>query len=57
MFIIRRLSCIDAASGIVLSVSGGPVHSLRENCSAIQPHYDEHILLETCRGFNKLVVK
>ena len=31
MLIIRRLNCIDAASGIVLSVSGRPVHSLREN--------------------------
>jgi hypothetical protein len=26
MLIIRRLNCIDAASGIVLSVSGRPVH-------------------------------
>ena len=25
------LNCIDAASGIVLSVSGRPVHRLREN--------------------------
>jgi hypothetical protein len=31
MFIIRRLNCIDATSGIVLSVSGRPVHRLREN--------------------------
>jgi len=31
MLIIRRLNCIDAASGIVLSVSDRPVHSLREN--------------------------
>ena len=31
MFIIRRLNCIYAASGIVLSVSGRPVHRLREN--------------------------
>ena len=31
MLIIRRLNCIDAASGIVLSFSGGTVHSLREN--------------------------
>jgi len=31
MLIIRRLNCIDAASGIVLSVSGSPVHRLREN--------------------------
>jgi hypothetical protein len=28
MFIIRRLNCIDAASGIVLSVSGRPVPNL-----------------------------
>ena len=31
MLIIRRLNCIDAASGIVLSVSGRPVHRLGEN--------------------------
>jgi hypothetical protein len=30
MLITRRLNCIDAASGIVLSVSGLPVHSLGE---------------------------
>ena len=30
MLIIKRLNCIDAASGIVLSVSGRPVHRLRE---------------------------
>ena len=35
MLIIRRLNCIDAASGIVLSVSGRSVHKLRENCSAV----------------------
>jgi len=29
MIIIRGLNCIDAASGIVLSVSGRPVHRLR----------------------------
>jgi hypothetical protein len=34
MFIIRRLNCVDAASGIVLSVSGRPVHRLREICGA-----------------------
>jgi len=32
MLIIRGLNCIDAASGIVLSVSGRSVH---ENCSAV----------------------
>ena len=37
MLIIRRLHCIDAASGIVLSVSGRPVHRLRENCRAVLP--------------------
>ena len=31
MLIIRRLNCIEAASGIVLSVSGHPVHRLKEN--------------------------
>ena len=30
MLIIRRLNCIDAASGIVLSVIGRPVHRLGE---------------------------
>ena len=35
MLIIRRLNCIDAASGIVLSVSGHSVHMLRENCRAV----------------------
>ena len=35
ILIIRRLNCIDAASGIVLSVSGRPVHRLRENCIAV----------------------
>ena len=28
MLIIRRLNCIDAASAIVLSVSGLPLHEL-----------------------------
>jgi len=46
MPIIWRLNCIDAASGIVLSVSGRPVHRLIENCAAD----DEHVMLETCRG-------
>ena len=31
MLIIRRLNFIDAASGIFLSVSGRPVHSVGEN--------------------------
>ena len=41
MLIIRRLNCIDAASGIVLSVSGRPVLRLGENCSAVlsQPEH------------------
>ena len=33
MLIIRRLNCIDAASGIILSVSGLSVHRLREDCA------------------------
>jgi hypothetical protein len=36
MLIIRRLNCIDAASGIVLSISGLPVHRLGENCIAVR---------------------
>ena len=31
MLIIRRLNCIDAASGTFFSVSGRLVHRLREN--------------------------
>ena len=31
----QEANCIDAASGIVLSVSDRPVHGLRENCSDI----------------------
>ena len=31
MLIIRRLNCIDAASGIFLSFNGRPLHRLREN--------------------------
>jgi len=37
MLIIRRLNCIDAVSGIMLSVSGRPVRRLRENCVLSQP--------------------
>ena len=35
MLTIRRLNCTDAASGIILSVSGRPVQSLGENCRAV----------------------
>ena len=43
MLIIRRLNYIDAASGIVLSVSGLPVHRLRESSlSTCAP--DGHLL-------------
>ena len=35
MLILRRFNCIDAASDNVLSVSGRPVHKLRENCRAV----------------------
>jgi hypothetical protein len=37
VLIIRRLNCVDAASGIVLSVSGRPVHRLGENSVLSQP--------------------
>ena len=58
MVIIRRLNCIDVASGIVLSVSGRPVHRTATDweddtrcCNnTIQPPDDEHVMLETCRG-------
>ena len=66
MLIIRRLNCIDAASGIVtLSKwpSGAQVErelqavlSLTESddtrccINTIQPPDDEHIMLGTCRG-------
>jgi len=56
MLIIRRLNCIDAASGIVtLSKwpSGAQIERelLRRCCiNTIQPPDDEHIMLETCRG-------
>jgi hypothetical protein len=58
MLIIRRLNCIDAASGIAtLSQwpSGAPDgHWLRERYQmlyqTIQPPDDEHIMLESCRG-------
>ena len=41
ILIIRRLNCIDAASGVVLSVSGRPVHRLRER---------EPLFLNLCTG-------
>jgi len=59
MLIIRRLNCIDVASGIVtLSkwLSGAPNSYLTESdetrccINKIQPPNDEHIMLETCRG-------
>ena len=37
MLIIRSLNCIDVASSIALSVSGCPVHRLRENTVLSQP--------------------
>ena len=61
MLIIRRLNCIDAATGIVLPVSGRPVHlctgrplteddDTRCYINIIQPPDDEHGMPETCRG-------
>jgi hypothetical protein len=62
MLIIRRVNCIDAASGIVtLSkwLSGAQVHRIATDweddtrccINTIQPPDDENIMLETCRGF------
>jgi hypothetical protein len=58
--LIRRLNCIDAASGIVTlskRLSGAQVErelnefSLNLCCiDTIQPPDDEHIILETCRA-------
>ena len=39
MLIIRRMKCIDAVSGIVRSVSGRPVHRLKENGVLFHPVY------------------
>ena len=57
MLIIRRLNCIDAASGIVtlskwLSSAQPLTDSDDTRCSinTIQPLDDEHIMLETYRG-------
>ena len=62
MLIIRRLNCVDAASGIVtLSkwLSGAEVctgqpctESDNARCciNTIKPPDDEHIMFETCRG-------
>ena len=64
MLIIRRLNCIDAASGIV-TLSKWPfgvhvhlcterplteIDDTRSCINIIQPPDDEHIMLETCRG-------
>ena len=38
MLIIRRLNCIDAASGIVLLISCRPVHRLRQNCVHVEDY-------------------
>jgi len=58
MLIIRRMNCIDAASGIVLSVSGRPAYrtatdwedDTRYCVDTIWPPDDEHVMLETFRG-------
>jgi len=45
MLIIRRLNCIDAASGIVFSVGHCPVHRLRDNSiSLLTCAPDGHLL-------------
>ena len=58
MLIIRKLNCIDTASGILLSVSGRPVQrkvtdwedDTRCCINTVQPPDDEHTMLETYRG-------
>jgi len=66
VLIIRRSNCINTASGIVLSVSDGPVCRLRRNLhtgrsltentipDAVLIQFDLMVmsteLLETCRG-------
>ena len=56
MLIIRRLNCIDSASGIV-TLSKWPsgaqalteINDTRCCINTVQPPDDEHIILETCR--------
>ena len=45
----QEANCIDAASGVVLSVSGRGPYQVLHQCN--WPPDDEHIVLETCRGF------
>jgi len=53
MPIIRRLNCIDAASGIVTLIKWPFGHLLNDDTrcciNTIQPPDDGHIMLETCR--------
>ena len=49
VLIIRRTNCIDAVSGIVLSVSGRPVHRLRENSLSLSTYAEDgHWLRGRC---------
>ena len=58
MLIMRRLNCIDAASGIVTPskwlFGAQAERELSDDTRCciftIQPPDDEHIMLETCRG-------
>jgi len=47
MLIIRRMNCIDAASGIVLSVSGSLVHWLGDAQSTKHKDLPQHVLVHT----------
>ena len=46
MLIISSMNCIGAASGIVLSVSGRPVHRLGENRVLSQPVHPNKAIME-----------
>jgi len=70
--ITKRSKLYYTASGIITKLGGHPVQSLREDyardgyfrcddtrCCIIEfrPLDDEHIVLDTCRKNNKLIIK
>jgi len=59
MLIVRRLNCIDASSGIVLAVSGHPVHRLGDNSPNLcirGPLTEETIPDAASMNFNLLMI-